>query len=38
VGLTSAEWLALGVGIGTLAGAVTALMWKVFGRGPRDRD
>jgi hypothetical protein len=34
--LTAAEWLALGIGLGTLAATVTALVWKVFGR-PPDR-
>lgn len=29
--LTPAEMLALGIGLGTLAGAVIALMWAVFG-------
>jgi hypothetical protein len=35
--LTSGEWLALGIGLGTLSAAVSALLWRVFGRG-RDRD
>jgi hypothetical protein len=34
--LTPAEWLLLGVGLGTLSAAVTALVWRVFGRGPRN--
>jgi uncharacterized membrane protein YhiD involved in acid resistance len=29
--LTAAEWLALGIGLGSLATAVTALIWRVFG-------
>jgi hypothetical protein len=35
--LTAAEWLLLGVGLGTLAATVSALVWAVFGRRPRDR-
>jgi hypothetical protein len=38
VGLTSAEWLLLGVGLGGLSVTVSALVWRVFGRGPRDRN
>jgi hypothetical protein len=34
VNLTAADWLLLGVGLGTLAATVTALVWRVFGRGP----
>lgn len=34
--LTAGEWLALGIGLGGLAAAVSALMWTVFGR-RRDR-
>jgi hypothetical protein len=30
VTLTAAEWLLLGVGLGGLSAAVTALLWKVF--------
>jgi hypothetical protein len=38
VGLTDAEWLLLGVGLGGLSVTVSALVWRVFGRGPRDRN
>jgi hypothetical protein len=33
--LTAGEWLALGIGLGGLAAAVTALVWRIFGG--RDR-
>jgi hypothetical protein len=32
MGLIAGEWLALGIGLGTLATAVSFLIWRVFGR------
>jgi hypothetical protein len=38
VNLTAGDWLAFGVGVGYLAGIVTALVWAVFGRRNGRRD
>jgi hypothetical protein len=32
LGLTDAEWLLFGIGLGSLATAVSALVWTVYGK------